>query len=739
MGRSLADISTIGFIIPSLTSGGAERVVSVLAEALSSDFAVYVLVQKGSAQHYQVKGVKVEAIDFTAEAILEAVQRLKLDLLLDHYHWDQAHVRIMAEVADAGVRVVLTEHNAYHYPLFQWARDVKPGYENWFEERYAIYRKFASVTVLNDDAFQFFSQRLDNVRKVQNPAPVLASRRTDLTSRRILTVSHFRKRAKRLDLMYQAFAKVRTIVPDASLTVLGDYDWVQDHACRLAAGLGDALIETPGRTMLADRYFDRSALFALTSEIEGQPMVLLEAALHGIPQVAFDLPGLQDQIVHDETGLLVPFGDTDAFADAVAGLICDPARLAKMGAAGRALVTREFSIARVAGLWRDLIAEISERGRIKSTKAKLSKLMIRRDAEWKEYWRQVQCRDDATVVPKISFLVPVFGTEAVLGRCLRSIQTQTLTEFECIVVDDASPGDVHQVVKATVGDDRRFRIVEHSRNRGLYQARSTAAEAARGLYFAHVDSDDYIDPQFAEIMFAEAITTGSEIVECMAVELREDGRPIRFNEIKHDGPVDGDQAARAFFNGSLRNVVWNKIYSHDLWRRVPLHSEIDVGLSICEDVLRNSLLFPECRRYSSVQDCLYYYCRRPTSVVKGGDFARMQAKLKDVEFAYSTAKSQQNAPEQATVWRKLDARRIEDVQWYIAEYLGRTDFAEVQEAMRRAGDGIDPMVAVAVTMIKARAAQQADHARMAKAWKHEQSRANGLEKRLAELRHMIEE
>ena len=734
----MADITTLGFIIPSLTSGGAERVVSVLAEALSRDFAVCVLVQKGAAQHYPLKGVKVEAIDFTAEGILDAVERLKLDIVLDHYHWDQAHVRVMAEVADAGVRVVLTEHNAYHYPLFQWARDVKPGYETWFEDRYAFYRKFAAVTVLNEDAFQFFSQRLDNVRKVQNPAPVLASRRADLTSRRILTVSHFRKRAKRLDLMYQAFAKVRRLVPEAGLTVLGDYDFVQDHACRRAAGLDGIAVETPGRTMQVDRYFDRSALFALTSEIEGQPMVLLEAALHGIPQVAFDLPGLQDQLVHGETGLLVPFGDTDAFADAVAGLICDERRLAEMGAAGRALVKRDFAVDRVAAIWRDLIAEISTHGRITSTKTTLPRALIRRDAEWKAHWQQVERREDASTVPAISFLVPVFGTEDVLGRCLRSIQTQTLTEFECIIVDDASPGDVQQIVRATVGDDTRFRIVEHSHNRGLYQARSTAAEAARGLYFAHVDSDDYIHPQFAEIMFAEAITTGSEIVECMAVELREDGRPVRFNEVSLDGPVDGDQAARAFFNGSLRNVVWNKIYSRDLWRRVPVHGTIDVGLSICEDVLRNSLLFPECRRYSAVQDCLYYYCRRPTSVVKGGDFARLLAKLKDVEFSYSTAKNRQNAPEQARIWRKLDARRIEDVQWYIAEYLARTDFAEVQDALRRAGDRLDPMVAVAVAMVRTRSALQADHARMAKAWKHELGRANGLEKRLAELRQLIE-
>ena len=123
----MGEITTIGFIIPSLTSGGAERVVAVLAEALSANFAVHVLVQNGAAQHYAVKGVKVHEVDFTAEAILAAVGRLKLDLLLDHYHWDQAHVRVMAEVADAGVPVVLTEHNAFHYPLFQSAREMIPA------------------------------------------------------------------------------------------------------------------------------------------------------------------------------------------------------------------------------------------------------------------------------------------------------------------------------------------------------------------------------------------------------------------------------------------------------------------------------------------------------------------------------------------------------------------------------------------------------------------------------------
>lgn len=734
----MAAFSTIGFIIPSLTSGGAERVVAVLAQALANDFKVHILTRNGAAQHYAVPGVQIHGIELSYTGIMAAVEGLKLDLILDHFHWDQAHVRLMSEIADAGVKIVLTEHNAYHYPLFQSARDTKPGYEKWFEDRYEHYGKFAAVTVLNQDTFHYFSRRLDNVRKVQNPLPALTSRRCDPASHRILTVSHYRKRAKRLDLMYQVFARVRAKDSAADLTVLGDYDWLQDHYYRLAAGLGDIAIETPGRTSFVDQYFDRSSVFALTSEIEGQPMVLLEAALHAMPQVAFDMPGLQDQLVHGETGFLVPYGDCDAFGDAVTSLIGDQALQRRMGASARDLVQRDFNLPTVLAVWRDLISEIADKGRVTSIRDKLPTALVKADGLWQDHWARIARHDEVSVVPKISFLVPVYGTEEVLGRCLRSIQTQTLTEFECIILDDASPGDVGAVVRATVADDARFRIVKHASNRGLYQARSSAAEVARGLYLAHVDSDDYIHTKFAEIMFAEAVTTGSEIVECQAVELHEDGRPIRFNEIRQDGPIDGDQAARAFFNNSLRNVMWNKIYSRDLWQRVAGHNTIDVGLSINEDLLRNSLIFPECRRYSSVRDCLYYYCRRPTSVVKGGDLTRLKAKLKDIEFAYSTAKTHQDQPGQAATWRKLDRRRIEDVQWYVAEYLARHDFAHLQDELRAMGDRIDPNFVVLLHMVQARSDQKLHHAKLAKDWNWERARANRLEAKLSDLRNLLE-
>lgn len=734
----MAGIRTIGIIIPSLGVGGAERVVAILAEALSRDFAVHILMSETAEVHFPVAGAVLHRIPLTREGIPQAVERLGIDLVLDHYHWDPGHVRLMGDLADAGLSVVLTEHNAWHYPLFQWARDAKQGSETWFTDRYEIHRKFAAVTVLNDDAFRYFSQHLDNVRTLPNPVTPGQSNHSSPGSRRLLTISHFRKRAKRLDLLYQAFAQLRGLIPEAELTVLGDYDALQDRYCRLTAGLGDAVISTPGRSSQVDRYLEGAALFALTSEIEGQPMVLLEAARQGLPQIAFDLPGLRDQLVHGETGLLVPFGDTGAFAEAAAGLMRDEPRLRRMGAAARELVLRDFSLPTILARWHGLIAEIAERGRISTEAAPLPEALVRADGRWRDHWRAVERHDDATQVPKVSFLVPVFGTEALLGRCLRSIQAQTLAEFECIVVDDASPGDVQGVVRDTVGTDARFRVLTHPVNRGLYQARSTAARAARGLFYAHIDSDDYIHPRFAETLFTEAATTGAEIVECKAIELREDGRPIRFNEVYQEGPVDGVFAARDFFANRLRNVVWNKLYSRDLWHRAPEHMQIDLGLSICEDLLRNALIFPECRRYSAVEDCLYFYCRRPSSVVKGGDLSRLVQKLGDVDFAYAKASARQTGPGQAEAWARLQARHAEDVQWYVGEYLDRHDFDQVMAEMRGLGDRLDPGIAVLLHLVRGRGRLKAEQAGVTQAWQRERNRANQLETRLADLGRAME-
>jgi glycosyltransferase involved in cell wall biosynthesis len=86
-------------------------------------------------------------------------------------------------------------------------------------------------------------------------------------------------------------------------------------------------------------------VFCLPSEMEGLPLVVLEAMAQGKPVVATAVGGTPELVVHGETGLLVRPGDVEALAAALAQLLDDPGQARRMGEAGRERVQREFDAA----------------------------------------------------------------------------------------------------------------------------------------------------------------------------------------------------------------------------------------------------------------------------------------------------------------------------------------------------------------------------------------------------------
>jgi GT2 family glycosyltransferase len=106
--------------------------------------------------------------------------------------------------------------------------------------------------------------------------------------------------------------------------------------------------------------------------------------------------------------------------------------------------------------------------------------------------------DGVSEVPLVSVVVPCFNTaESFLLECLRSLQTQTRSDWEAIVVDDASTRtDVGKIV-STIGDPR-FRAIRHDQNRERGAARNTGFRVARGSLFLCLDADDRLHPEFLE-------------------------------------------------------------------------------------------------------------------------------------------------------------------------------------------------------------------------------------------------
>jgi glycosyltransferase involved in cell wall biosynthesis len=91
------------------------------------------------------------------------------------------------------------------------------------------------------------------------------------------------------------------------------------------------------------------------------PLKPVEAMALGKPVVLSDLPALSELVGSDGAGLLVPPGDPEALAKALAALRDDPARRAAMGEAGRAEVAAKRTWGRVAETYRSLYRSITER------------------------------------------------------------------------------------------------------------------------------------------------------------------------------------------------------------------------------------------------------------------------------------------------------------------------------------------------------------------------------------------
>jgi glycosyltransferase involved in cell wall biosynthesis len=96
-------------------------------------------------------------------------------------------------------------------------------------------------------------------------------------------------------------------------------------------------------------------------DVEGLGVVLIEALAYARGVIASAAGGITDIVHHDRTGLLVPPGDAVALADAIRGLARDPARLARLGAAGRSHVEQHFAWDAVIGKLVDLYSRLQGR------------------------------------------------------------------------------------------------------------------------------------------------------------------------------------------------------------------------------------------------------------------------------------------------------------------------------------------------------------------------------------------
>lgn len=195
-----------------------------------------------------------------------------------------------------------------------------------------------------------------------------------------------------------------------------------------------------------------------------------------------------------------------------------------------------------------------------------------------------------------SVIVPVYNVEAYVKSCLDSLQGQ-ITEYayEVIVIDDGATDQSGKLIE-NYQSDPRFRII-HQSNQGLSGARNTGLELARGKYICFVDSDDFVEANYLQMLITAANENHADIVEAGYYKLYGDGhkRKVLLPQVK----ICKADSRRIF---QYTGFFWGKLFRRELFDQIRLPEGYWY-----EDTIMHFLLFRMCQVFVYLPQALYAY------------------------------------------------------------------------------------------------------------------------------------
>jgi len=173
--------------------------------------------------------------------------------------------------------------------------------------------------------------------------------------------------------------------------------------------------------------------------------------------------------------------------------------------------------------------------------------------------------------PHISIIVPIYNGERYIRECIHSIQAQTFTDFECILVNDNSSDKCPEICDEYAKQDIRIKIIHKAQNEGASLARRIGLEKSLGSYVLFIDCDDWIEKNMLKILYAKAISGDYEIVVCDCFYHKE--KNIETLKQKFSG-FDTIAIIKDILSLRVRTFLVNKLVRRDLYLQAqfPIYS-----------------------------------------------------------------------------------------------------------------------------------------------------------------------
>ncbi len=212
---------------------------------------------------------------------------------------------------------------------------------------------------------------------------------------------------------------------------------------------------------------------------------------------------------------------------------------------------------------------------------------------------------------KITVIVPVYNVEIYIRRCIESILNQTFKDFEIVLVDDGSNDQSGVLCDEYANSNENVNIL-HQNNQGLSAARNAGIEWAMNNsdseWISFIDSDDYIDKRFLELLYDAVINKDTSISAC---DVRRTNK--NFEIVEYDNVSFTRASCMDYYKDS---VIWatiapNKLYRKEIFENI----RYPVGKQHEDEFVTYKILYAA-EQITLIDIPLYFYFQRENSIMK---------------------------------------------------------------------------------------------------------------------------
>ena len=240
---------------------------------------------------------------------------------------------------------------------------------------------------------------------------------------------------------------------------------------------------------------------------------------------------------------------------------------------------------------------------------------------------------------KISVVVPIYGVEAYIADCARSLLSQSWKDVEFIFVNDGTPDRSMEVLADVLKEfPEREVVIVNQENRGLPQARKAGILKATGDYIMHVDSDDWLPDGALEKLAKKALATDADVIHYYVKKVRANGS----SHISKDKDYGDPQVyAREIVRFHSHGFMCNKLMKRSLYQKEIFYPKYNMH----EDMVLSCQLLAGARSLVLIKEPLYLYRRdNPDSATRVKTSVRRGQSARNFLDLYEYWKGREDSP-----------------------------------------------------------------------------------------------